>query len=148
MLTDGQILDAIAEMDASRIVGLVRAMERRFGVSSSAPVVAYPNAPAVVRASEPPALMDVVLEGVSDRIAAIRAIRREMGVGTKAARAMVDNIPCTLAGIRRPDAAERFISAMADVGATCSANPSAADMRTTKGSRGSIAAVDTSAEDR
>ena len=60
MLTDAQILDAISEMEAPRIVGLVRAMEERFGVSSSAPVVAYPNAPTSPQKGKRP-LFDVVM---------------------------------------------------------------------------------------
>ena len=122
MLTDEQILDAIAEMDAPRIVGLVRAMEQRFGVSSSAPVVAYPDGPAAER-KPGPSLVDVVLERPGGRIATIRMLRRVAPVGMRAAREMADAVPCTVAsGIGR-DEAEGIIGMLEGIGAECRAEP-------------------------
>ena len=95
-LSNEDILNAIAEMSVMDVVGLVSAMEEKFGVSAAA-VAAAPAAAAggdAGAAAEEKSEFDVVLTGFGDKkVAVIKAVRGITGLGLKEAKDMVESAP-------------------------------------------------------
>ena len=92
------ILDAIAEMSVMDIVGLIEAMEEKFGVSAAAAVaVAAPAAggdAAGGAAAEEKTEFDVILtSGGEKKVNVIKVVRAVTGLGLKEAKAVVDGAP-------------------------------------------------------
>lgn len=108
-LSKDDILNAIAEMSVMDIVGLIEAMEEKFGVSAAAAVaVAAPAAAGESAAAEEQTEFDVVLASVGDKkVNVIKAVRAITGEGLKEAKAMVDGAPATVkSGVSKADAEE------------------------------------------
>lgn len=108
-LSKDDILNAIAEMSVMDIVGLIEAMEEKFGVSAAAAVaVAAPAAAGEASAAEEQTEFDVVLASVGDKkVNVIKAVRAITGEGLKEAKAMVDGAPSTIkSGVNKADAEE------------------------------------------
>ena len=95
-LSKEEILDSIAEMSVMDVVGLVEAMEEKFGVSAAAAVaVAGPAAEAAV--VEEQTEFDVVLTAIGDKkVNVIKAVRSITSLGLKEAKALVDGAPSTI----------------------------------------------------
>ena len=95
-LSKEEILDSIAEMSVMDVVGLVEAMEEKFGVSAAAAVaVAGPAAEAAV--VEEQTEFDVVLTVIGDKkVNVIKAVRSITSLGLKEAKALVDGAPSTI----------------------------------------------------
>jgi len=96
-LSKEEILDAIAEMSVMDIVGLIEAMEEKFGVTAAAAVAAAPVAAAggdAGGAAAEQTEFDVVLtSGGEKKVNVIKVVRAITGLGLKEARAMVDGAP-------------------------------------------------------
>ena len=108
-LTKEDILNAIAEMPVMELVELIEAAEEKFGVDASAAVaVAAGPAAGGEAAAEEQTEFDVILKGAgSNKVAAIKAVRGETGLGLKEAKAMVESAPVAVKeGISKDDAEE------------------------------------------
>ena len=96
-LSKEEILDAIAEMSVMDIVGLIEAMEEKFGVTAAAAVAAAPVAAAggdAGGAAAEQTEFDVMLTGFGDnKIAVIKVVRAITGLGLKEAKEVVENAP-------------------------------------------------------
>lgn len=105
-----EILDAIAEMSVMDVVGLIEAMEEKFGVSAAAAVAAAPAAAAGGgdAAAEEKTEFDVVLAEIGgNKIAVIKAVRAITGLGLKEAKEAVEGAPTTLKeGVSKEEAEE------------------------------------------
>ena len=105
-LTKEQILDAIAEMSVMDVVGLIEAMEEKFGVTAAAPVAVAAAAGAAAAPVEEQTEFDVVLASFGDnKVSVIKVIRAETGLGLKEAKDMVEGAPSVIKeGISKEDA--------------------------------------------
>jgi large subunit ribosomal protein L7/L12 len=96
-LSKEEILDAIAEMSVMDIVGLIEAMEEKFGVTAAAAVAAAPVAAggdAGGAAAEEKTDFDVVLTSAGEKkVNVIKVVRAVTGLGLKEAKALVDGAP-------------------------------------------------------
>ena len=91
-----EILDAIAEMSVMDIVGLIEAMEEKFGVTAAAAVAAAPAAAADAggAAAAEQTEFDVILtSGGEKKVNVIKVVRAVTGLGLKEAKAVVDGAP-------------------------------------------------------
>ena len=96
-LSKEEILDAIADMSVMDIVGLIEAMEEKFGVTAAAAVAAAPAAAAggdAGGAAAEQTEFDVVLtSGGEKKVNVIKVVRAITGLGLKEAKALVDGAP-------------------------------------------------------
>ncbi|MEW8029512.1 MAG: 50S ribosomal protein L7/L12 [Candidatus Thiodiazotropha sp.] len=115
-----EILDAIAEMSVMDVVGLIEAMEEKFGVSAAAAVAAAPVAAADggEAATEEKTEFDVVLAEIGgNKIAVIKAVRGMTGLGLKEAKEAVEGAPSTLKEAISKEEAEEAKKQLEEAGA-------------------------------
>jgi large subunit ribosomal protein L7/L12 len=119
-LTKEEIIEAIAEMSVMDVVGLIEAMEEKFGVSAAAAVAAAPVAVAGAgeAAAEEKTEFDVVLADVGgNKIGVIKAVRAITGLGLKEAKEAVEGAPTTLKEGVSKDEAEEVKKQLEEAGA-------------------------------
>jgi large subunit ribosomal protein L7/L12 len=106
VLTNEQILEAIAQKSIMDIVELVKAMEEKFGVSAAA-AVAVAAAPAAGVVAEEKTAFNVVMTSFgSNKINVIKVIREVTGLGLKEAKDMVEGVPVNVKeGVSKDDSA-------------------------------------------
>ena len=120
-LTNEDILNAISEMSVMDVVGLVSAMEEKFGVSAQAAVAAAaaPTAGGDAAAAEEQTEFDVVLSAVGEKkVGVIKAVRAITGLGLKEAKDLVDGAPSTIKEGASKDDAEAAKKQLEEAGAT------------------------------
>ena len=120
-LSNEDILNAIAEMSVMDVVGLVSAMEEKFGVSAQAAVAAAaaPTAGGDAAAAEEQTEFDVVLSAVGEKkVGVIKAVRAITGLGLKEAKDLVDGAPSTIKEGASKDDAEAAKKQLEEAGAT------------------------------
>ena len=108
-----EILEAISKMSVMDLVDLISAIEEKFGVSASAPVVAAAASEAQGDGSETGEdddnkPMDLHLTEVGDKkVEVIKAVRSITGLGLKDAKALVDGASSAIKeGIPKSEADE------------------------------------------
>ena len=118
-LSQEDILNAIAEMSVMDVVGLIEAMEEKFGVTAAAAVAAAPAAAAEGgAAAEEQTEFDVVLTAAGDKkVNVIKAVRTITGLGLKEAKEMVDSAPATIKEACSKDEAEALKAQLEEAGA-------------------------------
>jgi large subunit ribosomal protein L7/L12 len=119
-LSNEDILNAISEMSVMDVVGLVSAMEEKFGVSAQA-AVAVAAAPAGGDAAvvEEQTEFDVVLSSMGEKkVNVIKAVRAITGLGLKEAKELVDGAPSTIKEGVSKDDAEAAKKQLEEAGAT------------------------------
>lgn len=90
-----KLVEQIEQLSVLDLAELVKVLEKRFGVSAAAPVMAAPisagGAPAGAEASEEKSVFTVVLAAVGDKkIEVIKVVRDITGKGLKEAKDLVD----------------------------------------------------------
>ena len=98
-LSNEDILNAISEMSVMDVVGLVSAMEEKFGVSAQAAVAAAaaPAAGGDAAAAEEQTEFDVILTAAGEKkVNVIKVVRAITGLGLKEAKGLVDNAPSSI----------------------------------------------------
>ena len=121
-LSKDDILNANADMSVMDVVGLVEAMEEKFGVSAAAAVAA----PAVGAAGgdagaavEEKTEFDVIITGPGEKkVNAIKVVRAITGLGLKDAKALVDEAPSTVKEGASKDEAEEIKKQLEEAGAS------------------------------
>ncbi|HHT9158867.1 MAG TPA: 50S ribosomal protein L7/L12 [Candidatus Brocadiaceae bacterium] len=105
-----QVLDLVAGMTLLEAAQLVKAFERKFGVSAAA-VTAMPVGAAVAAEGKAPAVeektaFDVILkDGGANKIQVIKAVRAETNLGLKEAKDLVEGAPKAVKeGVSKEDA--------------------------------------------
>lgn len=92
-----EILEAISNMTVMEVVDLISAMEKKFGVSAAAAVVAAPVAAAEAPAAVEQTEFDVIMTGFgNNKVAVIKVVRAITGLGLKEAKAAVEGVPTTI----------------------------------------------------
>ncbi|MCB1584370.1 MAG: 50S ribosomal protein L7/L12 [Marinicella sp.] len=103
------ILEAISAMSVMDVVGLIEAMEEKFGVSAAAAVaVAAPAAGGAAEAAAEQSEFDVILAGFGDKkVGVIKAVRGITGLGLKEAKELVESAPAPIKeGVDKAEAEE------------------------------------------
>ena len=115
-ITKDQIIEAVAAMSVMDVVELISAMEEKFGVSASAPVM---MAGAVAGgAAEEKTEFDVILKAAgANKVAVIKAVRGATGLGLKEAKDLVESAPAALKEGVSKDDAEALKKALEEAGA-------------------------------
>ena len=123
-LSKDEILTAISEMSVLELTDLISAMEEKFGVSASAPVVvggaAAPAAGAdAAEADAEQTEFDVMLTGAGDKkINVIKAVRAITGLGLKEAKDLVESAPAAVKEQVSKDEAEEAKKQLEEAGAS------------------------------
>lgn len=92
-----KIVDAVKELSLMEVSELVKALEKEFGVSAAAPVMAAAPAAAAAAAEEKTEFDVVLKEAGANKIAAIKAVRQlksDLGLGD--AKTFVESAPKTV----------------------------------------------------
>ena len=94
-LTVEEIVAAIGNLTVLELAELVKALEEKFGVSASAPVMAVAPVAAAPSAEEveEKTTFDVILVEASNKIQALKVVREITGLGLKEAKDLLDSLP-------------------------------------------------------
>ena len=88
------LIEEVEKMSALDIVELVKALEEKFGVSASAPVMMAGGAAEGAEAAEEKTSFTVELKSAGEqKIQVIKAVREITGLGLKEAKDIVDGAP-------------------------------------------------------
>ena len=121
-LSKEDILDAISEMSVMDIVGLIEAMEEKFGVTAAVAVAAAPAAgggDAGGAAAEEQTEFDVILTAAGEKkVNVIKVVRAVTGLGLKEAKAVVDGAPGPIKEGASKDEAEDIKKQVEEAGGT------------------------------
>jgi large subunit ribosomal protein L7/L12 len=94
-----QLIEAIEKMSVLELSELVKALEEKFGVSASAPMMmaAMPMAGAPAAAAEEKTEFDIELtDAGAQKIEVIKAVKTALSLGLSEAKALVDGAPAML----------------------------------------------------
>jgi large subunit ribosomal protein L7/L12 len=122
-MTVDEILTGIENLTVLELVGLIKNMEEKFGVSAAAPVAvaAAPAATAAAAATEEKTEFDVILKSApaDKKINIIKVVRELTSLGLKEAKDLVEGAPKPLKnGATKEEAAsmkEKLTAAGAEV---------------------------------
>jgi len=118
------IIDTISQLSVLELADLVKALEDKFGVSASAPMMAMPmggmpGAGGGEAEAEEKTSFDVVLVAAGDKkIQAIKVVRAATSLGLKEAKALVDSAPKAIKEGVGKDDAEKLKKELEEAGAT------------------------------
>lgn len=105
-----KIIEEIEKLTALELSELVKALEEKFGVSASAPMMAMPAVGAAEASAEKEekTAFDVVLAKAGEqKIAVIKAVREASGKGLQEAKQLVDTAPQVVkSGVPKAEAEE------------------------------------------
>ena len=105
-----KFIEDVEKMNVAELNELVKALEEKFGVSASAPMMAMPMAGGAVAAApeEEKSAFDVVLTKAGEqKIAVIKVVREVTGKGLQEAKQLVDAAPQVIkAGANKAEADE------------------------------------------
>jgi large subunit ribosomal protein L7/L12 len=108
-LTVEEIVAAIGNLTVLELAELVKALEEKFGVSASAPVMAVAPVAAAPAAEEveEKTTFDVILVEASNKIQALKVVREVTGLGLKEAKDLLDSLPKPIKeGVSKEEAEE------------------------------------------
>ena len=96
-LSNEDILNAISEMSVMDVVGLVSAMEEKFGVSAASVAAAPAAAAAPAEAAEEQSEFTIKMSSFgANKVSVIKVVRAVTGLGLKDAKDMVEGAPITV----------------------------------------------------
>jgi large subunit ribosomal protein L7/L12 len=115
-----EILETISNMSVMDFVGLISAMEEKFGVSAAAAVAAAPAAGGgEAVAAEEQTEFDVVMSSFgANKVAVIKVVRAITGLGLKEAKDLVEGAPSTVKEAASKDEAEEIKKTLEEAGAS------------------------------
>lgn len=115
-----EILETISNMSVMDVVGLISAMEEKFGVSAAAAVAAAPAAGGgEAAAAEEQTEFDVVMSSFgANKVAVIKVVRAITGLGLKEAKDLVEGAPSTVKEAASKDEAEEIKKTLEEAGAS------------------------------
>ena len=113
------LVEQVESMSVLELSELVKALEKRFGVSAAAVAVAGPAAGGAAGGEEEKSTMNVELSDAgANKIAVIKAVKEALGLGLKEAKDLVDGAPKpVLEGVNK-DAVDKAKAALEGAGAT------------------------------
>lgn len=118
-----KILEVVKKMTVMELSQLVKAMEKEFGVTAAAPVVAAaPGAAPAAQAVQPEeekTEFNVMLSSFgSNKIQVIKVVRALTGLGLREAKDLVESVPCAIKESVQKDEAEDIKRQLEEAGAT------------------------------
>ena len=94
VLTNDDILEAIAQKPVMEIVELIEAMEKKFNVTAAAVAVAAPAAAGAAAVAEEKTEFNVTMTNFgANKVGVIKTIRGITGLGLKEAKDLVEAVP-------------------------------------------------------
>lgn len=119
-LSNAEIIEALEAKPLMEIVGLVKEMEEKWGVSAAAAVAVAPAAGGEVAEEEEQTEFNVVMTSFgSSKVQVIKVVRAITSLGLKEAKELVESAPVNVReGIPR-DEAEGVVQQLEEAGATC-----------------------------
>lgn len=109
------IIEKIEKMSVMELNDLVKAIEEKFGVSAAA--VAQAPAAGAGEAAEVKDSFTVVLASAGEnKIAVMKVVKENLGLGLKEAKDLVDGAPATLKDGAKKDEAEAIKKAIEEAG--------------------------------
>ena len=120
-LSNAELIEALEQKPLIEIVGLVKEMEEKWGVSAAAvaaPVGPMPGA-AEADAPEEQTEFDVVMSGFgAQKVGVIKVVRALTGLGLKEAKDLVESVPASIKEGVSKDEAEDVRNKLEEAGAT------------------------------
>ena len=117
-LSNEQIVDAIAAKSLMEVMDLVKAIEDKFGVTASAPVMMSAGPAAAAAPAEEQTEFTIVLKSAGDKkVEVIKAVRAITGLGLKEAKDLTEAGGTVKEGVSKDDAA-KFKKDLEAAGAT------------------------------
>lgn len=120
-MASDKVLNMIEEVKALTVLELaelVKALEKEFGVSASAPVAVAAAPVAAVAAAEEKDSYDVILvDAGAAKMGVIKLVKEATGLGLKEAKELVDNAPKAVKEGVSKDEAEALKKSLEDAGA-------------------------------
>lgn len=116
-----KVLDIVEKMTVLELSQLVEAFEDKFGVEASAPVAAVAPATAGDEEGkdEEKSSFNVVLDDIGNqKIAVIKAVKAETGLGLKEAKELVESAPKPIKENVKKEDAEKLKETLEKAGAT------------------------------
>lgn len=112
------LIEEVKNLTVLELSELVKALEKEFGVSASAPMAAAAAPAAAAAAVEEKTDFDVILAEVGgEKIKVIKAVRELTGLGLKEAKALVDEAPKAIKEGATKEEAEEIKLKLEEVGA-------------------------------
>ena len=120
-LSNAELIEALEQKPLIEIVGLVKEMEEKWGVSAAA--VAMPSGPmpgaAEAEAAEEQTEFDVVMSSFgAQKVGVIKVVRALTGLGLKEAKDLVERVPASIKEGVSKDEAEDVRKKLEEAGAT------------------------------
>ena len=120
-LSNAELIEALEQKPLIEIVGLVKEMEEKWGVSAAAvaaPVGPMPGA-AEADAPEEQTEFDVVMSSFgAQKVGVIKVVRALTGLGLKEAKDLVESVPANIKEGVSKDEAEDVRNKLEEAGAT------------------------------
>ena len=117
-LTNEQIVEAVAAKSLMEVMDLVKAIEEKFGVTATAPVMVAAGPAAAGPAAEAQTEFDVILKSAgAKKVDVIKAVRAITGLGLKEAKDLTEAGGVLKEGVSKEDA-DKFKKDLEAAGAT------------------------------
>ena len=119
-LSNSEIIEALEAKPLMEIVGLVKEMEEKWGVSAAAAIAVAPAAAGEVAEEEEQTEFDVLMTSFgTSKVQVIKVVRAITSLGLKEAKELVESAPVNVReGIPREEA-EGVVKQLEEVGAAC-----------------------------
>lgn len=119
-LSNAEIIEALEAKPLLEIVGLVKEMEDKWGVSAAAAVVAAPAGAAEAAQEEEQTEFSVVMTSFgASKVQVIKVIRAITSLGLKEAKELVESAPVNVREDVPREEAESVAKQLEEAGATC-----------------------------
>ncbi len=113
------LVESIEKLSIMDLAELVKILEKKFGVSSAAPVMAVAAAPAAAEAVEEKSEFNVELTSSgANKIAVIKVVKEITGLGLKEAKDLVDGAPKNVKEAVKKEQAEEMKKKIEEAGGT------------------------------
>ena len=119
-LSNAEIIEALEAKPLMEIVGLVKEMEEKWGVSAAAAVAVAPAAGGEVAEEEEQTEFNVVMTSFgASKVQVIKVVRAITSLGLKEAKELVESAPVNVREAIPRDEAEGVVQQLEEAGATC-----------------------------
>ena len=119
-LSNAEIMEVLEAKPLMEIVGLVKEMEEKWGVSAAAAIAVAPAAGGEAVEEEEQTEFDVVMTSFgASKVQVIKVVRALTSLGLKEAKELVESAPVNVREAIPRDEAEDVVKQLEEAGATC-----------------------------
>jgi large subunit ribosomal protein L7/L12 len=119
-LSNAEIIEALEAKPLMEIVGLVKEMEEKWGVSAAAAVAVAPAAAGEVAEEEEQTEFDVLMTSFgTSKVQVIKVVRAITSLGLKEAKELVESVPVNVKEAIPKEEAEGVVKQLEEAGAAC-----------------------------